>query len=136
MIFAHEVVDYQDHLQASAAVLRDTVNGICYSDPYLLGYTDKDLQNPQRNHYTPSDSRPNPGRYFLVWPLFLAGMTRTSSRTQRIWISGILEHIGLKMGLKLVMSMSMAMVLAKCDRTQSDGETWLNGDFSAWMQTF
>jgi hypothetical protein len=120
-ILAHGSTEYQDLLHASILTLREVVDDVCSSVPYLLGCT------PQ--YMSPEYSVPPamPGGYILVWPLFLAGMMRSTPRAQRDWIAGVLKHIGLSMGLKLAMSMAGAM--GDESRTLTDGESWLNGDF-------
>lgn len=120
---------YQDQLQLSVAALKETVDDVCASVPYLLGYYRRDgsgsiaqTQEPQ------SASLPIPGGWLLVWPLFQAAMVRTTPRSQRDCIAEVLRHIGLTMGLKL--AISMAEVLAKNDTILADGDSWLTGDFT------
>jgi hypothetical protein len=117
-ILASRSTEHQDVLHASILTLREVVDDVCSSVPYLLGC-----------NTASEDSVPQamPGGYLLVWPLFLAGMMRTTPRAQRDWIAGVLKHIGLSMGLKLAMSMAGAM--GDESRTLTDGESWLNGDF-------
>jgi hypothetical protein len=123
-IVAHGSIEYQDLLQASITTLREVVDDMCSSVPYLLGCNPS--ENPAEHSGAPGPP-PIPGGYVLVWPLFLSGMMRTTPQSQREWIARVLKHIGLTMGLRL--AMSMATVMSDHSKTLSDGESWLNGDF-------
>lgn len=130
-IVTARATEHQDQLQISIAALKDTVDEVCASVPYLLGHYQRD----EKGGITPTTEEPQsvalplPGGWVLVWPLFQAAMLRTTSQPQRDWIASVLRHIGLTMGLKL--AISMAEVLAKHDTILADGDTWLTGDFTA-----
>ncbi|KAH7413962.1 hypothetical protein DE146DRAFT_13963 [Phaeosphaeria sp. MPI-PUGE-AT-0046c] len=129
-IITSRATKHQEQLQLSMAVLKETVDDICASVPYLLDHVHKDEFG--RITQTTGDPRsgtiPRPGGWVLVWPLFQAAMVRTTPRSQRDCIAAVLRNIGLKMGLKL--AISMAERLAKCDTILADGDTWLTGEFT------
>lgn len=122
-----EFAGRKDILQASAAVLREMTDEVCLSVPFVLGYCPSDRHQSENAFRPEADSPPIPGGFLLIWPLFLSAISRTTSSEQRDWIKGILDHIGSTMGVRLAMSMST--VLANKNKTRSDGESWLNGDF-------
>jgi hypothetical protein len=83
-VIAHGSDDHQSLLQTSANTLKQIVDDVCSSVPYLLGHCLQDGQITQTDRQTQSKSLPIPGGYALVWPLFLSAMLRTTSRAQRV----------------------------------------------------
>jgi hypothetical protein len=129
-IVTNQASEQQEQMRLSVTALKETVDDVCASVPYLLGHFQRDdsgnITQVFGDHL--SGSSPIPGGWVLVWPMFQAAMVRTTRRSQREYIAGVLRHIGLTMGLKL--ATSMAEVLAKNDTILADGDTWLTGAFT------
>lgn len=129
-IVASQASEHQEQMRLSITALKETVDDVCASVPYLLGHLQRDVSGSitqsATNHLLGPD--PIPGGWVLVWPLFQAAMVRTTRRSQREYIAGVLRHIGLTMGLKL--AISMAEVITKNDMILADGDTWLTGAFT------
>ncbi|GJN76691.1 hypothetical protein PLIIFM63780_000178 [Purpureocillium lilacinum] len=112
------------NLTASMAVLARMARDICNSVAYIMGRGREGSRSP-----TPEDGNgsASPGGYLLLWPLFLAGMLRTTRRVQRAWITSEIRHIGTTMGIHL--AISMARVLVEHNKSFSDAEVWFIGQF-------
>lgn len=116
----------KSNLSESIEVLKKVTTEICSSVAYLLGYRRRGFKVCTAK----ADSRtgnPTPGGYLILWPLFLAGMLRTTAKPQRAWITDKLKRIGTIMGIHL--AVSMARVLEEHNKSFSDEEVWLIGEF-------
>ncbi|KAL7904564.1 hypothetical protein GGI35DRAFT_489681 [Trichoderma velutinum] len=117
----------RNDLQHSAKILTEMTNGICYSVAYILGDRPNGLYSKRVHQAEKPDIVPKPGGYLLLWPLFLSGSLRTTSRDQRGWIGRALRDIGLRMGMQL--AVSMAIKLEQTAISFSEREMWLIGEF-------
>lgn len=115
----------QPELRASEAVLATMSDGICHSAAYLLRSQPHGTEGLRQN--TCSDGHPSPGGFLLIWPLFFAGMLRTSSVRQREWVASVIERIGLQTGLQL--AMIMARMLREKALSFSHDETFIIGEW-------
>lgn len=128
----HGSLEQRQGLGKSMAILRAMADGVCHSVPYHLTFfqqTDvvqRDAAVDAGIQYK-SQPFPAPGAYLLFWPLFLSGMLRAVTTQQRHWIASVLEQIGVRMGLKLAISMSEALKYQ--ESTFSASETWFIGEF-------
>ncbi|KAJ6438179.1 hypothetical protein O9K51_08770 [Purpureocillium lavendulum] len=110
-------------LAPSMRVLESMARGVCHSVAYVMG-----CRRGAGGSLAPeggSSGAPTPGGYLLLWPLFLAGMLRTTRRARRARIAREVRRIGTTMGIHL--AVSMARVLVEHNKSFSDAEVWFIG---------
>ncbi|KAL2205657.1 hypothetical protein CC79DRAFT_1275371 [Sarocladium strictum] len=117
--------EHEHQMRASKAVLASMSDGICHSAAYLL--RDQPHSTEGLDKSTSSEGHPSPGGFLLIWPLFFAGMLRTSPTSQREWVASIIERIGLQSGLQL--AMIMARMLRGKALSFSHDETFIMGEW-------
>lgn len=111
------------NLQPSVDLLREMTTQVCRSVAFHLG--------TQQHRKSMASIDAIPGGYLLAWPLFLAGMLRTTPRAQRQWMASRMHHIAVTMGLRLAHSFAEALQIPT-DGSFSDPEFWIMGGF--WPQ--
>ncbi|KAF4956720.1 hypothetical protein FSARC_11488 [Fusarium sarcochroum] len=116
--------EQKDNLQSSVKVLAAMADGICHSAAYHFGYQQRNgtAQKPKETTYNPT-----PGAFLLVWPLFFAGIQRTSPPDQREWVAKTIRRIGSQIGLQV--AMTMAQVLDNNDLSFSHNDAFLLGEW-------
>lgn len=121
-----QILKSRDHshnrlLETTALAMKSMVDEICHSVPFHLGIQLK------RKTSSSELGGPIPGCYLLIWPLFAAGMRRTTPWEQKVWIAEKLGLIGTTMGLAL--ALSMAGRLMRETEPSSGSEVWVMGEW-------
>ncbi|KAG9495604.1 hypothetical protein J7337_012158 [Fusarium musae] len=126
----HGTVEQKEALQSSAKVLATMADGICHSVAYHLGYRAQDDAVESFAQTMHLSSNPTPGGFLLIWPLFFAGIQRTTSADQRQWVGAMMRRIGVRMGLRLAVSMADLLLETEIqDLSFSNCETFLIGEW-------
>lgn len=126
----HGTAEQKDALQSSAKVLAAMADGICHSVAYHLGYRAQDDRVESFAQTMHLGSNPIPGGFLLIWPLFFAGIQRTTSSDQRQWVGAMMRRIGVRMGLQLAVSMADLLLETEIqDLSFSNCETFLIGEW-------
>ncbi|KAF5708033.1 hypothetical protein FGLOB1_6628 [Fusarium globosum] len=126
----HGTTQQKDALQSSAKVLAAMADGICHSVAYHLGYRAQDDTVESFAQTVHLSSNPTPGGFLLIWPLFFAGIQRTTSADQRQWVGAMMRRIGVRMGLQLAVSMADLLLETEIqDLSFSNCETFLIGEW-------
>lgn len=114
----------KNNLGYSMSVLGNMSKEIWNSCAYFLGH-----RRQGTRLCGPADDgiSPTPGGYMVLWPLFLSGMLRTTRGPQRRWVTSVIRRIGRTMGIHL--AITMANVLDAHEKSFSDEEVWLIGQF-------
>lgn len=114
-------------LQPSIDVLKDMATQVCRSVAFHLGtYQNRKPANSDPNIHTAI-----PGGYLLAWPLFLAGMLRTTPREQKAWMASRMHYVAMTMGLRLAHSFAEVMRIPD-DKSFGDPDVWIIGGM--WPQ--
>ncbi|KAH8819168.1 hypothetical protein F5884DRAFT_864617 [Xylogone sp. PMI_703] len=110
----------------SSSVLRDMTTAVCRSVYFHMNSCSQDidtdidididiapdLESPrsQRLHPTmPPNATHMSGTYLLIWPLYMAGLLRTTPVEQRAWLADKLEVIGWELGNRQAVRLSAAL---------------------------
>lgn len=126
----HGTAEQKEALQSSAKVLATMADGICHSVAYHLGYRAENDAVESFAQTMHLGSNPTPGGFLLIWPLFFAGIQRTTSAVQRQWVGEIMRRIGVRMGLQLAVSMADLLLETEIqDLSFSNRETFLIGEW-------
>ncbi|PQE05572.1 hypothetical protein CJF30_00007731 [Rutstroemia sp. NJR-2017a BBW] len=104
-----------------------------FSDPFADLYPDLDPSLHPATYTAPSlSSTPNPshpaiGAYFLVWPLYIAGVTRVTSSSERIFITENLRRLhtdyGIAQGAALAHFIETSPIVANRKQYEQNGVT-------------
>jgi hypothetical protein len=119
----------EPYVQRSRQVLKEMTAGICRSVAFIMGdipsTADHNCDPKTSPPQDPSNGPPNPapGGYMLIWPLYMVGMLDTTTKSQRYWISKVLERIGRCSGASLAISRSKALLVAAEDDFR-ESEDW------------
>ncbi|KAF2468673.1 uncharacterized protein BDR25DRAFT_289498 [Lindgomyces ingoldianus] len=109
-------------VQAAAKVLKSTADDVCRSVPFHLGL------HRHRTSPNAQESDAIPGCYLIIWPLFISGMRRTTPWPQKQWIAEKLRYIGIRMGLRIALSMSEQLL--ENSKPFSGTDVWIMGEWS------
>lgn len=107
-------------LQPSIDILREMTTQVCRSVAFHLG------THQHRKSKAKDDAIL--GGYLLAWPLFYAGMLRTTPISQKRWMASRMHHIAVTMGLRLAHSFAEALQIPD-EGSFSDPEYWILGVF-------
>ncbi|KAF4445961.1 hypothetical protein F53441_10350 [Fusarium austroafricanum] len=126
----HGTPEQKGSLQSSAKALANMADGICHSVAYHLGYRAEDNAVESFTQTLHVGNNPIPGGFLLLWPLFFAGIQRTSSTDQRQWVGRTIRQIGLRMGLQLAASMADLLLETEIqDLSFSNCDTFFIGEW-------
>lgn len=116
-------------LQPSINVLQEMATQVCRSVAFHLGtYPTRKRANSGLEGQKSVHIAAIPGGYILAWPLYLAGMLRTTPTEQKMWMASQLHRIAVTMGLRLAYSFAEALRL-HTEKSFSDTELWFIGEF-------
>lgn len=121
-------------MDESVRVLGEMMAGICRSIYFHMSSRSAhapflDSYPPSRSSYPtiPADTTEMSGTYLVIWPLYMAGLLRTTPPDQRSWIADKLEDIGRAVGNKQALTLSAALREVK-NETFINTKEWEYGE--------
>lgn len=125
----HGTQRQKESLQSSFRMLKVLADEIFHSAAYHLGYRHEHNITTSYAGVMMLENSPTPGGFLLLWPLFFAGIQRTSTSEQRVWVAGLIRQIGKQMGLQVALSMADVLEKGMKEFAFSNEDTFLLGEW-------